>query len=452
VPDAVPYLHIPPELLERWRQRFAPDSRLKIGLVWAGSPTHVRDRYRSTSLQALAPLLDVPGTSWYSLQKGPAAAALIGRESASAIVDLQDELSDFAETAAAVSALDLIISVDTSVAHLAGALGKPLWMMLAHPAEWRWLEHRDDTPWYPTARLFRQTRMNEWDEVVQKMKPMLAEVASQYPSGATLPTASTAASLRAARAPTVPDGFTPVTVGQGMSAVWEMHAGILQYLPDEDDCNRSLHWYGEWLQPQLDLLTRLIRRDQTILEAGSGIGAHAVPLARALGSGGHLLAYESRPRQLRILRQNLSANGLRNVTVMARTLAIMPDEATDRGLPVAAPTGETIDQLRLRRLDWLKINMDIPATDVIAGATQTLWRLRPRLIITLSTEAASTQLADSFKEFGYRCWRLETPLFNAANFNRHDRDVFAGRMAWTLLGIPEEVEVDVALDGCVEIS
>jgi tetratricopeptide (TPR) repeat protein/precorrin-6B methylase 2 len=452
VPDAVPYLDIAPELLERWRQRFASDGRLKIGLVWAGSPTHVRDRYRSTSLQALAPLLDVPGTSWYSLQKGPAAAALVERDNGGVIVDLQDELTDFAETAAAVSALDLIVSVDTSVAHLAGALGKPLWMMLAHPAEWRWLEHRDDTPWYPTARLFRQTRMNEWHEVVQRMKPALAEVVSQHRSGAAPSAGMVPKPARAARAPHVPDGFMPVAVAFGMSAVWEMHAGILQYLPEEDDCNRSLHWYGEWLQPQLDLLTRLIRRDQTILEAGSGVGAHTVPLARALGPNGHLLAYESRPRQLRVLRQNLSANGLRNATVMTRTLAVVPDKGADHGLPPAAQAAETVDQLRLRRLDWLKINTDAAATDVVAGAAQTLWRLRPRLMITVPTGEAVTQLADLLREFGYRCWRQETPLFNAANFNRHDRDVFGGRVVWTLLGIPEEVEVDVALDGCVEIS
>jgi len=445
VPGPVPYLHAAPERLERWRQRLAQDRRLKIGLVWAGSPTHVRDRYRSTTLKALAPLFDVEGTSWYSLQKGPAAAAL--RESGIAIVDLQDELTDFAETAAAISALDLVISVDTSVAHLAAALGKPLWLMLPHPAEWRWLEHRDDTPWYPTARLFRQARMDDWNEVVQRMKPLLIEHASRFRSGEPLPVLEIPS--RAARLPIVPKSFTPVTVASGMSAVWEMHAGILQYLPDEDDCNRSLHWYGEWLQPQLDLLTRLIRRDQTILEVGSGVGAHAVPLARALGPGGHLIVYESRSRQLRILRQNLSANGLRNVTVMTRAVAAVPDrgEAAD-----GPPTSETIDRLRLRRLDWLKITIDSEASDVITGAADTLWRLRPRLMVSLPTADALSRLGERLREFGYRRWRLETPLFNSANFNRHEVDVFAGRKAWTLLAIPEEIEVDVALDGCVELS
>jgi tetratricopeptide (TPR) repeat protein/precorrin-6B methylase 2 len=447
VPGPIPYLHAAPERLERWQARLAHDQHLKVGFVWAGSPTHVRDRYRSTSLQALAPLFDTDGTSWYSLQKGPATVAL--RENGFAIIDLQHDLTDFAETAAAVSALDLIISVDTSVAHLAGALGKALWLMLPHPAEWRWLEHRDDTPWYPTARLFRQARMDDWDEVVQRMKPILVDAAARFTSGGPLPAVVIASPAREARPPTVPNGFTPVVVAAGMSAVWEMHAGILQYLPDEDDCNRSLHWYGEWLQPELDLLTRLIRRDQTILEAGSGVGAHTVPLARALGSGGHLIAYESRSRYLRILRQNLSANGLRNVTVMTRALSAVPDEGAG---PDGPPISETIDQLRLRRLDWLKINVESEAMDVIGGAAETLWRLRPRLIVSLPTADALRRLCDHLREFGYRCWRLETPLFNPGNFNRHDVDVFAGRKAWTLLGIPEEIDVDVALDGCVELS
>jgi hypothetical protein len=279
------------------------------------------------------------------------------------------------------------------------------------------------------------------------MKPILAGRASRFLSGEPLPVLEIPS--RAVRPPMVPKGFTPITVASGMSAVWEMHTGILQYLPDEDDCNRSLHWYGEWLQPQLDLLTRLIRRDQTILEVGSGVGAHAVPLARALGPGGHLIAYESRSRQLRILRQNLSANGLRNVTVMTRAVAAVPDrgEAAD-----GPPTSETIDRLRLRRLDWLKITIDSEASDVITGAADTLWRLRPRLMVSLPTADALSRLGERLREFGYRRWRLETPLFNSANFNRHEVDVFAGRKAWTLLAIPEEIDVDVALDGCVELS
>jgi hypothetical protein len=140
---------------------------------------------------------------------------------------------------------------------------------------------------------------------------------------------------------------------------------------------------------------------------------------------------------------------LRNVTVMTRAMAAVPDR---RGVADGPPTSETIDQLRLRHLDWLKITIDSEAMDVVAGAADTLWRLRPRLMVSLPAADAVSRLDESLREFGYRRWRLETPLFNSENFNRHDVDVFAGRKAWTLLAIPEEIDVDVALEGCVELS
>ena len=453
VPDDVPYLYAEPERVQRWRARLANDQQLKVGLVWAGVATHVRDRYRSTSLEALAPLLESAGVSWYSLQKGPPAVALSSHRGGNPITDLQDELTDFAETAAAISALDLVISVDTSVAHLTGALGKPLWLMLPHPAEWRWLERRDDTPWYPTARLFRQSRMGDWDSAVRRMKPMLLEAAAQFRPNEPLPATLGPRIAPSKRPALVPKGFRPVTVRSGMSAVWEMRAGILQYLPDEDDdANRSLHWYGEWLEPQLDLLTRLIRRGQTIVEGGAGVGAHAVPLARALGPEGHLITYETHPRQLRILRQNLAANGIGNVTVMSRALTGADDAVSSPGEDGGTPDSETIDQLRLERLDWLKLGSRVLPLAILSGAVDTLWRLRPRLFITLPTSHTIPQLTRNLKDFSYRCWRIETPLFNPANFNNHGADVFDGRMAYAILAIPEEIEVDVALDGCVEVS
>jgi tetratricopeptide (TPR) repeat protein len=143
-------------------------SGLKVGLVWAGNPEHVNDHRRSVELKLLEPLFAVRGASFVSLQVGPRAADLKklapsltlprerGREGVGAIEDLSPALSDFVESAAAVSALDLVITVDTSMAHLAGALGKPVWVLLPHVTDWRWMLQRDDNPWYPTMRLFRQ--------------------------------------------------------------------------------------------------------------------------------------------------------------------------------------------------------------------------------------------------------------------------------------------------------
>ena len=145
---------------QRWTRALAEMAGLKVGLVWAGNPEHVNDHPPLARSRRAAPLFDVPGTSFASLQVGPRAADLKTAQ-AQQIGDrrsVRPQLDDFAETAAAVDALDLVITVDTSVAHLAGALGKPVWVLLPWVTDWRWMLDREDNPWYPTMRLFRQTR------------------------------------------------------------------------------------------------------------------------------------------------------------------------------------------------------------------------------------------------------------------------------------------------------
>ncbi len=148
-------------------------SPLKIGLVWAGNPAHKNDRHRSCKLELFQPLLDLPGICFYSLQKGEAAADL--RRFQFPIHDLSTGLDDFADTAMAIAQLDLIISVDTAVAHLAGALGKPVWLLLSHSPDWRWMLNRQDSPWYPTLRLFRQKHPGDWQSVFEQLREALQE-------------------------------------------------------------------------------------------------------------------------------------------------------------------------------------------------------------------------------------------------------------------------------------
>jgi tetratricopeptide (TPR) repeat protein len=175
IPAQVPYLRVPPEAAQRWQKRLADMQGLKVGLVWAGNPEHVNDTRRSLDLKMLAPLLDVPGVSFVSLQFGPRAADL--KTLKSKIENLGAHFDDFSDTAAAVDALDLVITVDTSVAHLAGALGKPVWMLVPWVTDWRWLLHREDNPWYPTMRLFRQARGETWGKIVPRIAKELAAVA-----------------------------------------------------------------------------------------------------------------------------------------------------------------------------------------------------------------------------------------------------------------------------------
>jgi Flp pilus assembly protein TadD len=168
LPTAPSYLHADPDRLAAWRSRLATYPGRRIGLVWGGNPRHKNDRNRSCPLAVLKPLLDLPGISWFSLQKGEPAKQLAELER-SDIVDLGPDLHDYADTAAALSNLDLLITVDTSVAHVAGAVGCPAWVMIPYAPDWRWLLEREDSPWYPTLRLFRQDGASGWHGVRERL-------------------------------------------------------------------------------------------------------------------------------------------------------------------------------------------------------------------------------------------------------------------------------------------
>lgn len=157
MPPAEPYLWGDPAEVARWRPRLEGVAGLRVGLVWAGNPRHVNDRNRSLPVSALTPLLAVPGIRFFSLQTGEARATV-----PAGVTDLIDGVRDFADTAAVLAQLDLLVTVDTAVAHLAGALGRPCWLLLPYAPDWRWLLGRTDSPWYPSLRLFRQTRPGDW--------------------------------------------------------------------------------------------------------------------------------------------------------------------------------------------------------------------------------------------------------------------------------------------------
>jgi tetratricopeptide (TPR) repeat protein len=169
IPNAVPYLGVPAEASAVWAERIHATPGPRVGIAWAGTTVGAID------LRLLRPLWDLDGVSWFSLQVGEGSGD-ISSFGGTNIADLSPWLTDFAETAAAVCHLDLVISVDTSVAHLAGALGRPIWLLLRHPPEWRWLLEREDSPWYPTARLFRLRKDGDWLEVAREVAVALAQM------------------------------------------------------------------------------------------------------------------------------------------------------------------------------------------------------------------------------------------------------------------------------------
>jgi tetratricopeptide (TPR) repeat protein len=173
IPAEVPYIFADRARVEYWRTKISQPG-FKVGIVWAGSPTHGNDRYRSCRLEFFAPLTKMGAVRLYGLQAGKAAAQMDELAGTMPITNLAKEFKDFTDTAAAIENMDLIISVDTSVLHLAGAMGKPAWALLPFAPEWRWMLNRQDSPWYPTIKLFRQDTWNGWDGVFRRVAEELS--------------------------------------------------------------------------------------------------------------------------------------------------------------------------------------------------------------------------------------------------------------------------------------
>lgn len=178
IPSHIPYLHVPEGYNGTVLDVCFSGCRrgLKVGIVWAGNPSHVADRQRSCTLEDFGRLAEIPGVNLFSLQKGASVADLARVERRGTMIrDLGSSLRDFLDTAAALLRLDLVITIDTSVAHLAGALGRPVWVLLPYIPDWRWLLTRENSPWYPSMRLFRQSASREWDSVFDKLRQLLRE-------------------------------------------------------------------------------------------------------------------------------------------------------------------------------------------------------------------------------------------------------------------------------------
>ena len=248
IPADVPYLREPSEAALRWSKRLAKMAGFKIGLVWAGNPEHSNDHRRSIDPEMLAPLFAIDGASFASLQYGARTDDLRKlRRGNITIDDLSSDLEDFVHTAAAVKALDLVITVDTSVAHLAGALGKAVWVLLPSVTDWRWMRQREDNPWYPTMRLLRQRPGEDWTRVTALMASELRAVTvGNYARLAPFKDegerrAKDAAMIIAAEAvhavyaPALP----PETVLPGHALILAEQKRRQGYLADADDLTRS---------------------------------------------------------------------------------------------------------------------------------------------------------------------------------------------------------------------
>lgn len=178
IPANIPYLSPYRERIEKWRVRLPQNGRMRVGIVWSGNSSHLNDHHRSIPLERFAVLLSVPGIDFVSVQKdvSSAQADILAKHG---VLEFGRQFEDFADTAAVVAMLDLLITVDTSVAHVAGAMGKAVALLLPFAPDWRWLLHRTDTPWYPSMRLFRQTTIADWDPPLDQLRQELTDAAQR---------------------------------------------------------------------------------------------------------------------------------------------------------------------------------------------------------------------------------------------------------------------------------
>ncbi|MBW4579254.1 MAG: FkbM family methyltransferase [Tildeniella nuda ZEHNDER 1965/U140] len=444
----------------------------KIGIVWAANPDSSTSGKRSCGLERFLSLLNLSGVALYSLQKNPTEADLALLE-AHPIVQLHEQLQDFADTAAAIAQLDLVISVDTAVAHLAGALGKPVWTLLANVADWRWLRDRDDTPWYPTMRLFRQAQEGDWDGVFEEVAEALRSVLEQGEGlGVTAeaqrrremkPAVSSQNHLSSLTSQSAKPSSTPHTphpiphTTNGFNQLKACRHGTFLYNQNDLYIGRSLELYGEWSEGEVALFQPLIRSGDTVVEVGANIGTHTVFFAKAVGSQGRVLAIEPQRIVFQTLCANLALNSLTNVHAYAIGLGEAPGFAQ---IPIldyhqlnnyggvslshnAAETQAVGEQIQIATLDsfalpqchLLKIDVEGMELQVLQGATETIQRCQPILYIENDRQDKATALIQYLVAIGYELYWHCPPIYNVDNFLQNPQNVFGNTISVNMLGL-----------------
>lgn len=465
---AAGYLRADAELQLAWRQRLAPVAGFKVGVAWQGNPRHADDRRRSFPLDLLEPLAAIEGVRLVNLQKGPGSeqVALIGGRVPMLHLDadLDGDSGPFMDTAAIMKQLDLVIAPDTAVAHLAGALGAPVWIPLAYVPDWRWRLEGDATPWYPTARLFRQTRPHHWEDVFDRLAAALAQRAD---TGAVSPGRvggiGTSQGLRAAAW-----RRSRKLASSGFQTMKQTRHGLLLFNRHDAYIGRSLDEYGEFSEGEVEVLRQLLKPGDVVIEAGANIGAHTVPVAQLVGRDGRVHAFEPQRILFQTLCANIALNGLANVHARQAALGaaagsiVVPLLDYDRpnnfgGLELGGHSrGEavrlaTIDGLELPHVNLIKADVEGMEADVIHGGRETIARCKPILYVENDRHDRSAALIECIAALGYRMFWHRVPLFRERNFYRNATNVFGRVVSANMLCLHESVPAQIAGLPAVEV-
>ncbi len=442
-PSGAPYLSVDEARVSRWRETLAAYPGVKIGVGWAGSPDFAADRYRSLSLaELLAPFARFRNLHFISLQKGEGAKQLSLIDGLGPVVDFGERLdadAPFLDTAAIMKNVDLVLTSDTSIAHLAGGLGVPLWLLLGKVPDWRWLLERDDSPWYPTARLFRQTAVGDWGPLFTRVADAMAE---RFPAIQR----KTPAEMRLAIA--------------GNNRLVRGRHGLLLYNRHDAYIGKSIESYGEFSEGEHELFRQIVHPGDVAIEAGANIGSLTVPLAKLVGASGRIIAFEPQRSVFQLLCANVALNSLENVECHWKAVGAAAGEIVvpvldlgqtanfgglglgeyQRGerVPVA-----TIDSLELPRCAFIKADVEGMELEVFRGAVRTLERCQPILYFENDRQEKSPALLAFLLERGYRLYWHLPRMFVQDNYFANSENVFGSIVSVNVLGIPPKTKSNV---------
>lgn len=434
-PRRVPYLHPDEALVRKWQAELAGFQGVKIGIAWQGNRQHQADRFRSMPMKEFLPLAKLTGVRLFSLQKGAGVEqleALTGRLDALPLGSRLDEESGaFMDTAAVLKNLDLLITSDTAIAHLAGAIGVPVWVALPHVPDWRWLLEREDTPWYPTMRLFRQPQPGDWTSVFERIASALQET---YPAVQR----KSWSDYRLA--------------ASGMNRLTPGRHGWLLYNRFDTCVGRSLERYGEFSEGEVAVFRQLLRPGQVVVEAGANLGAHTLALSELVGDQGTVYAFEPQRIVFQTLCANLALNSRTNVDCRCEALGETPGWAFVPPVDYRAANnfgglglgsyqhGErvrvvTIDSLQLPRCALVKADVEGLELSVLRGAAETIAQYRPLLYVDNERPENSAAVIEYLLSLGYNLYWHLPPLFSPANYFDNNVNEFGGAVSANLLGV-----------------
>ena len=413
------------EDVERFATLIGGMGTLRVGIYWSD------DSRQTLTFADFEPILNVPGCSFYCLRH---TSRCMGKD----FLDLGSRCHDLADLAAAIESLDLVITTDSHVAHLAGIAGKPTWVLCSPLSSWIWGCEEDEVQWYPTVRLFRYGGSQQAG-VVEKVSAALGRAASRQPQ--TNADAGTGPNRRPRKVSTLIK--KPCRYGE------------MAFHHTDHWIGRSLDLYGEWSEGEVELFRKIVKPGDVVIEAGAHVGALTIPLAKIVGEAGRVHAFEPQKDNFDCLAWNVTS--LRNVTLWPKALAssqyrisyaaVDVDQVCNLGstelsmhpgiVPANSHTTATIDEIfPLASVSFIKADVEGMELEILKGAVSTIDRCRPILYVEDDREQNSAALRAWLISHGYRLYRHTPPLYNPENWCGSQVNVFGRTVSINLLCIP----------------